>query len=128
MLHLVLCFTVWIIIFSYLGWRSLIITKRAAQHLKRLHQIPCDKCVYFTGDYRLKCTVHPMSAMSEDAIACRDFSPQVVYRPSAPKTKCGGCFPRQNYTNSLKQSKFLIKLQFPNLNHEDIPFNSTSLD
>ncbi|MEM7590261.1 MAG: hypothetical protein AAF383_01850, partial [Cyanobacteria bacterium P01_A01_bin.83] len=64
MLHLVLCFTVWIIIFSYLGWRSLIISKHAAQHLKRLHQIPCDKCAYFTRDYRLKCTVNPMLAMS----------------------------------------------------------------
>ena len=47
--------------------------KQAISHLKRLHQIPCNKCAYFTGDYRLKCTVNPIDAMSENAIGCRDF-------------------------------------------------------
>lgn len=28
--------------------------------LRRLHQIPCSRCAFFTGDYRLKCTVHPL--------------------------------------------------------------------
>jgi hypothetical protein len=44
-------------------------------HLKRLHQIPCPNCLYFTGDYRLKCTVNPCSALTEEAIGCRDFAP-----------------------------------------------------
>ncbi len=45
--------------------------------LRRLHQIPCAGCAFFTGDCRLKCTVHPYRALSEEAIACRDFEPQV---------------------------------------------------
>lgn len=41
--------------------------------LRQLHQIPCSRCAFFTGDYRLKCTVHPLTALSEEAINCRDF-------------------------------------------------------
>lgn len=43
--------------------------------LKRLHQIPCSRCAFYTGDYRLKCTVHPCKALSEEAIACLDYEP-----------------------------------------------------
>ena len=43
---------------------------------KRLHQIPCANCQYFTGDYRLKCTVNPSVANSEAAINCLDYQPQ----------------------------------------------------
>ena len=42
-------------------------------HLKRLHSIPCSRCAYFTGDYRLKCTVHPKMALTEEALGCGDF-------------------------------------------------------
>lgn len=41
--------------------------------LKRLHQVPCSRCVFYTGDYRLKCTVHPCKALSEAAIDCLDY-------------------------------------------------------
>lgn len=41
--------------------------------LKRLHQIPCNRCLYFTDDHRLKCTVHPYKALTEEAIDCRDY-------------------------------------------------------
>lgn len=43
---------------------------------KRLHQIPCANCQYFTGDYRLKCTVQPSIANSEAAIECLDYQPK----------------------------------------------------
>jgi hypothetical protein len=39
---------------------------------KRMHQIPCTKCQFFTDDYRLKCTVHPSIANTEAAINCSD--------------------------------------------------------
>ncbi|ERT05146.1 hypothetical protein M595_4896 [Lyngbya aestuarii BL J] len=42
-------------------------------HLKRLHSIPCSRCTYFTGDYRLKCTVHPKIALTEEALECGDY-------------------------------------------------------
>lgn len=40
---------------------------------KRMHQIPCSGCQFFTDDYRLKCTVHPSIANTEAAIRCLDY-------------------------------------------------------
>ncbi len=74
MLHLVFCCTVWTLVSIFSCWRLIAIANKAVRHLRRLHQIPCSNCAYFTGDYRLKCTVHPTVAMSETAIGCRDFS------------------------------------------------------
>ena len=42
---------------------------------KRMHSIPCANCQYFTGDYRLKCTVQPHIALTEEAIDCPDYRP-----------------------------------------------------
>jgi hypothetical protein len=52
-------------------------------HAKRLHQIPCADCQYFSGNYTLKCALHPHRAGTEEAIDCRDFERFV----SAPVTK-----------------------------------------
>ncbi|NEZ58061.1 hypothetical protein D0962_04560 [Leptolyngbyaceae cyanobacterium CCMR0082] len=54
-------------------WRMLHTLKQGANYVRRLHQIPCSRCAYFTGDYRLKCTVHPVSALTEEAIDCVDY-------------------------------------------------------
>jgi hypothetical protein len=43
------------------------------QVTQRLHQIPCSNCRFFTGDYHLKCTVNPKSALTEAAIDCPDY-------------------------------------------------------
>lgn len=40
---------------------------------KQMHQIPCSGCQYFTADYRLKCTIHPSIANTEEAISCMDY-------------------------------------------------------
>jgi hypothetical protein len=50
-------------------------TQEGIIRLKRLHQIPCSRCAFFTGNYRLKCTVHPCKALSEDAVDCLDYEP-----------------------------------------------------
>ena len=42
-------------------------------NLKRLQQIPCANCRFFTHDYRIKCTLHPFEALTESAINCSDF-------------------------------------------------------
>jgi hypothetical protein len=42
---------------------------------KRMHQIPCTQCQFFTDDYRLKCTVNPSIANTEAAINCLDYCP-----------------------------------------------------
>jgi hypothetical protein len=41
--------------------------------LQRLSQIPCSNCLFFTGEYNLKCAVHPCKALSEEAIGCADY-------------------------------------------------------
>jgi hypothetical protein len=60
-------FFVWVVWFNF---------KKGTNHIKRLHQVPCTACEYFTNDFRLKCTVHPIKACSEEAIGCIDFEPK----------------------------------------------------
>lgn len=55
--------------------------KDGIRQLRRLHQIPCDRCRYYTGSQYLKCPVNPVSAFSEEAIHCRDYEP-ALSRPS----------------------------------------------
>lgn len=43
---------------------------------KQMHQIPCTGCQFFTDNYRLKCTVHPSIANTEEAIHCSDYQPK----------------------------------------------------
>lgn len=40
---------------------------------KQMHEIPCPNCQFFTNDYRLKCTVNPTTANTEQAIDCSDY-------------------------------------------------------
>jgi hypothetical protein len=49
------------------------LTSDTVTQAKRMHQIPCAGCQFFTGDYHLKCTVHPAIALSEAAIGCPDY-------------------------------------------------------
>ena len=107
MLHLVFCFGVWIVIFTYLSWRSIEISQKAVKHLQRLHQIPCSKCAYFTGDYRLKCTVNPTIAMSETAIGCQDF----LYDNSS--SGCQRCMAANKCSNNKNQKNYSLFKQKP---------------
>ncbi|MBN3891015.1 MAG: hypothetical protein HWQ43_18295 [Nostoc sp. JL31] len=43
---------------------------------KQMHQIPCSGCQFFTDNYRLKCTVRPSIANTEEAINCLDYQPK----------------------------------------------------
>lgn len=42
---------------------------------KKMHQIPCANCTFFTSNYYLKCPVRPQIALSEEAIDCPDYCP-----------------------------------------------------
>ncbi|MDJ0902318.1 MAG: hypothetical protein QNJ55_26295 [Xenococcus sp. MO_188.B8] len=79
MLHLIFCIVLWSIIGSLIIWGIFKKTKQGINYVKKLHQIPCSNCVYFTGDYRLKCTVDPIKAMTENALACKDFASKSDY-------------------------------------------------
>ena len=73
MLHFLGCFGFWIFIFTLIINKVIKGMIEGFNYVKKMHQIPCANCVYFTGNYCLKCTLHPAEAMSENAIACRDF-------------------------------------------------------
>jgi hypothetical protein len=64
--------TTWILI-ALMFYQSYWAIKKSRQYLVRLHSIPYSRCVFCTGDYRLKCAVHPFSALTDSAIDCLDF-------------------------------------------------------
>jgi hypothetical protein len=74
MLHLIFCLCFWSIVFSFIFYKIVSEFSQGINHIKKLHQVPCSKCAYFTGDYRLKCPINPEIALSELAIDCRDFA------------------------------------------------------
>lgn len=51
--------------------------KETVQVSQRLHQIPCAGCQFFTHNPVLKCAVHPQAALTEQAIHCPDFYPDI---------------------------------------------------
>ena len=75
-------FCAWTIVILGIASFCLMLSK-GTNHLKKLHDIPCSGCDFFTNDYRLKCTIHPSKACSEDAIGCIDFE--------AKTANCNAC-------------------------------------
>jgi hypothetical protein len=72
-----ICFGLaWGIVFS-ICWIIIQDCKAGFSYVKRLHQIPCCKCKYFTSSCYLKCTINPSFACSEEAIDCRDYQPDI---------------------------------------------------
>jgi len=65
-----LCAWTLTLMFAWSLWSAI---HDSATITKRMHQIPCPNCQFFTGDYRLKCTVRPVTANSEEAIDCPDY-------------------------------------------------------
>ncbi|WP_190569518.1 hypothetical protein [Nostoc parmelioides] len=61
-----------------LFWSIWITCIKGIHFLWNLHQIPCHSCEFFTNDYRLKCTVNPKKACSDQAIGCIDFEPKTA--------------------------------------------------
>lgn len=67
------CFiTAWSLVAIVL-WSFWTMTRDGLVTVKRLHRIPCANCQYFTGNYQLKCAVHPDVALTEGAIDCMDY-------------------------------------------------------
>ena len=54
------------------GWSLVSFAIDIVNTAKKMHQIPCTKCRFFTADHRLKCTVNPHIANTEEAIGCSD--------------------------------------------------------
>jgi hypothetical protein len=86
-LSIVCCASAWLLIAGFV-WSLWLALCDGTRHLKKLHQIPCDRCQYFTGEYLLKCTVHPCKAFLEDAIDCHDFESRASSVPAIPCRVC----------------------------------------
>ena len=63
-------------------WSVSVALREGFYQIRRLHQVPCSDCDFFTNDYRLKCTVRPCVACTEDAIGCTDFEPKTYFANS----------------------------------------------
>ena len=63
-------------------WSVSVALREGFYQIRRLHQVPCSDCEFFTNDYRLKCTVRPCVACTEDAIGCTDFEPKTYFANS----------------------------------------------
>jgi hypothetical protein len=73
------CFiSAWIFV-ALLGWSLWDTTRTSLNYAARMHQVPCAHCQFFTGEYRLKCTIHPLDALSEAAIGCPDYQDAIAF-------------------------------------------------
>jgi hypothetical protein len=63
-------------VLSLCSWSLISCILDVIAQAKKMHQIPCTNCRFFTGDYRLKCTVNPSIANTEQAIECEDYRHQ----------------------------------------------------
>ncbi|MBE9116104.1 hypothetical protein IQ249_09375 [Lusitaniella coriacea LEGE 07157] len=62
-----------------LVWGLISMARDATTTAKRMHEVPCTTCRFFTDNYHLKCSVQPTIAETEEAIGCRDYSPQKYF-------------------------------------------------
>lgn len=68
------CMSLAIVSFVWTLWEAF---QKGSTYLSSLHQIPCARCTFFTGEYNIKCTVHPFKALNEAAIDCPDYKPPI---------------------------------------------------
>jgi hypothetical protein len=71
-----ICFVSSWVLITMVVWSLWTATRDGVKTAQKMHQIPCAGCQYFTDDHRLKCTVHPSIANTEEAINCMDYQPQ----------------------------------------------------
>lgn len=58
---------------AIVAWNLFHTARHSIAAVRKLHRIPCDRCRYASYDYRLKCSLHPSEAFSEQAIQCQDL-------------------------------------------------------
>lgn len=67
------CFVVAWILPIFLIWTLGSAMRDTVNRAQQMHKIPCTSCQFFTDNYRLKCTVQPFIANTEQAIDCSDY-------------------------------------------------------
>ncbi|MFW9263350.1 hypothetical protein [Nostoc sp. CALU 546] len=71
-----ICFVVAWTVIILVVWSLCAAARDSLTTAKQMHQIPCTGCQFFTDNYRLKCTVRPSIANTEEAIDCSDYQPK----------------------------------------------------
>lgn len=69
-----ICFVFAWTFLAILAWSFISAIRDTLRTSQQMHQIPCTNCQFFTNDHRLKCTVHPAIANTEEAAKCLDYS------------------------------------------------------
>jgi hypothetical protein len=88
---------IWSVLMSFV-LSLMVALEDAVKRLRRMHQIPCSRCQYYTGSPYLKCPIHPIMAFSEEAIDCRDFEPATYHQPKVcPCKPMGQKWPLRKY-------------------------------
>ncbi|QLE46242.1 hypothetical protein FD723_39300 (plasmid) [Nostoc sp. C052] len=49
--------------------------RRHSFNFKPHHKVPCHRCQYFSGNPYLKCALHPVTVLTEQAVDCTDYCP-----------------------------------------------------
>ncbi|MBW4672181.1 MAG: hypothetical protein KME60_33355 [Cyanomargarita calcarea GSE-NOS-MK-12-04C] len=63
----------WVVMMFGFAYSVFLAFKEGKSQMQKLHRIPCYNCDFFTNNHRLKCTVHPTIACTEEALGCGDF-------------------------------------------------------
>jgi cellobiose-specific phosphotransferase system component IIC len=48
-------------------------SRKYSSNFNLFNSVPCHRCQYFSNNAHLKCTIHPTTAMTKQAINCRDY-------------------------------------------------------
>ncbi|MBE9112522.1 hypothetical protein IQ273_24315 [Nodosilinea sp. LEGE 07298] len=80
---------IWVMVLAFV-LAVLLAINDGIQRLRRLHQVPCFRCRYYTGSSHLKCPVRPIDAASEAALHCIDYEAvdlPPLHSPSQPRLR-----------------------------------------
>lgn len=75
-----------IAVFTYLTFSKTTreAVREAEFRLFHAHKVPCQQCRFYTSNPHLKCAVHPMTAMTKQAIDCSDYQTQSTIAGNPP--------------------------------------------
>jgi hypothetical protein len=89
LLAVVVPLAIWALVLLFV-LAMLLAIQDGTRRLRRLHQVPCFGCRYYTGSPYLKCPVRPRDAASEAAIDCPDYETAAArLTPSLSKPRFG---------------------------------------
>lgn len=57
------------------AYACIAIQKKHSSRLQPHHKVLCSHCHYFSGNPYLRCSVHPNTVMTEQAVGCADYVP-----------------------------------------------------